>query len=254
MKTKQRRQDILRVLEKNKRLRILDTAQEMGVSTMTVRRDLQRLAEQGIVTLVHGGAVYNEGTVAMPTVAAREKKMRQEKNTMAAYCASLIKEGNAVYLDAGSTAKAIAELLVERSNIAVLTHSLSVMNILAAARQLQLISVPGIYKPENRGFFGDMTQRFIREFQLDIVFFGACAVNGEGMMSPDFTDLAVKQALVEHAHKRVLVVDHTKIGSVSLVKVCDLHQLDMIVTDGLADPEFIQRAKRMGLEVVQTGC
>ena len=253
MRTKERRQVILTRLENDKNLRIVETAEAMGVSTMTVRRDLQRLAEQGIVTLVHGGAVFNEGTVAMPTVAAREQKMRQEKNTMAAYCAGLIKEGNAVYLDAGSTAKAIAELLLERSKIAVLTHSLSVMNILAAARQLQLISVPGIYQPDNKGFFGDMTQRFIREFQLDIVFFGACAVDVGGMMSPDFTDLAVKQALVEHARKRVLVVDHTKIGCASLVKVCDLHQLDMIVTDGLANPEFIQRAKRMGLEVVQVG-
>ena len=134
MRTKERRQVILTRLENDKNLRIVETAEAMGVSTMTVRRDLQRLAEQGIVTLVHGGAVFNEGTVAMPTVAAREQKMRQEKNTMAAYCAGLIKEGNAVYLDAGSTAKAIAELLLERSNIAVLTHSLSVMNILAAAR------------------------------------------------------------------------------------------------------------------------
>ncbi len=243
---------ILQALEKDKRVRIVETAQQIEVSTMTVRRDLQRLAEQGIVTLVHGGAVFNEGTAATPYVAAREKKMRQEKNSMAAYCAGLIKEGNAIYLDAGSTAKAIAELLVERSNIAVITHSLSVMNILAAARQLQLISVPGIYSSDTNGFFGDMTQRFIREFQLDIVFFGACAVNDEGVMSPELADRAVKQALVEHARKRVLVADHTKIGSVSLVKVCDLQQLDMIVTDGMADLEFIRRAERMGLEVVRT--
>ena len=84
MRTKERRQVILTRLENDKNLRIVETAEAMGVSTMTVRRDLQRLAEQGIVTLVHGGAVFNEGTVAMPTVAAREQKMRQEKNTIAA--------------------------------------------------------------------------------------------------------------------------------------------------------------------------
>ena len=85
MRTKERRQVILTRLENDKNLRIVETAEAMGVSTMTVRRDLQRLAEQGIVTLVHGGAGFNEGTGAVPAVDAREQKLGQGKKPMAAY-------------------------------------------------------------------------------------------------------------------------------------------------------------------------
>ena len=252
MQTKERRRNVLQALERKKTIYLSELAEDLSVSTMTIRRDIRRLADQGIVTLIHGGAVLNEGAAFLPSVNVREQRMKQEKDHIASYCASLIREGNCVYLDTGSTPQAIAGAIAERQNIVVLTHSLSVVNILVHAHHLQLISMPGTYQEEAKGFFGEMTQRIVGEFQMDLAFFGACGVDTvHGMMAPTLYDKAMKQAVMAQSRKKVLAVDHTKIGIVAFAKVCALAEFDILVTDKRADKDFVDYARRHGVEVVQ---
>ena len=252
MQTRQRREQVLRVLKEKRRVTIEGLARELEVSMMTIRRDLRRLADEDIVTLVHGGAVYNEGGAYLPALTVREKTMRREKSAIAEYCAQQIPEGSAVYLDNGSTTVEIADALRGKQNIAVLSHSLPVLNILSHAKNIQLISVSGIYEPRAKGFFGDLALRMLRQFRIDIAFLGVTAVDAEdGVMSAVFYEQALKQVLVERAKKKILAIDHTKIGGSSFLKVCDLHEIDGIVTDKSADATFIAKAKRMGIEVAQ---
>ena len=240
------------VLKERRRVTIEGLAKDLEVSTMTIRRDLRRLADEDIVTLVHGGAVYNEGGAYLPALTVREKTMRREKSAIAEYCAQQIPEGSAVYLDNGSTTVEIADALRGRQNIAVLSHSLPVLNILSHAKNIQLISVSGIYEPRAKGFFGDLALRMLRQFRIDIAFLGVTAVDAEdGVMSAVFYEQALKKVLVERAKKKILAIDHTKIGGSSFLKVCDLHEIDGIVTDKFADATFITKAKRMGIEVAQ---
>lgn len=240
------------VLKERRRVTIEGLAKDLEVSTMTIRRDLRRLADEDIVTLVHGGAVYNEGGAYLPALTVREKTMRREKSAIAEYCAQQIPEGSAVYLDNGSTTVEIADALRGKQNIAVLSHSLPVLNILSHAKNIQLISVSGIYEPRAKGFFGDLALRMLRQFRIDIAFLGVTAVDAEdGVMSAVFYEQALKKVLVERAKKKILAIDHTKIGGSSFLKVCDLHEMDGIVTDKFADATFIAKAKRMGIEVAQ---
>ena len=240
------------VLKERRRVTIEGLAKDLEVSTMTIRRDLRRLADEDIVTLVHGGAVYNEGGAYLPALTVREKTMRREKSAIAEYCAQQIPEGSAVYLDNGSTTLEIADALRGKQNIAVLSHSLPVLNILSHAKNIQLISVSGIYEPRAKGFFGDLALRMLRQFRIDIAFLGVTAVDAEdGVMSAVFYEQALKKVLVERAKKKILAIDHTKIGGSSFLKVCDLHEIDGIVTDKFADATFIAKAKRMGIEVAQ---
>ena len=240
------------VLKERRRVTIEGLAKDLEVSTMTIRRDLRRLADEDIVTLVHGGAVYNEGGAYLPALTVREKTMRREKSAIAEYCAQQIPEGSAVYLDNGSTTVEIADALRGKQNIAVLSHSLPVLNILSHAKNIQLISVSGIYEPRAKGFFGDLALRMLRQFRIDIAFLGVTAVDAEdGVMSAVFYEQALKKVLVERAKKKIRAIDHTKIGGSSFLKVCDLHEIDGIVTDKFADATFIAKAKRMGIEVAQ---
>ena len=240
------------VLKERRRVTIEGLAKDLEVSTMTIRRDLRRLADEDIVTLVHGGAVYNEGGAYLPALTVREKTMRREKSAIAEYCAQQIPEGSAVYLDNGSTTVEIADALRGKQNIAVLSHSLPVLNILSHAKNIQLISVSGIYEPRAKGFFGDLALRMLRQFRIDIAFLGVTAVDAEdGVMSAVFYEQALKKVLVERAIKKILAIDHTKIGGSSFLKVCDLHEIDGLVTDKFADATFIAKAKRMGIEVAQ---
>ena len=252
MKTRNRRQSVMEALKSRKSVYITDLAEELEVSTMTIRRDLHRLSEMGIVTLVHGGAVLNEGTTALANVNARSQLMMKEKSKIATFCASLVKEGNAIYLDTGSTTMEIAESLKDRQNIAILTHSLTAQNILAGSNEIQLIAMPGIYCPRKKGFFGEMTCRMISRFQIDTAFIGLSAIDLKtGVMSPDFQDQAVKIAMIERASKKIAVFDHTKVGHVMFTQVCPINALDMIVTDKFAEKDFVQKVQKAGVEVIQ---
>ena len=252
MQTRNRRKSVLEALKTRKDVMINELAEELNVSTMTIRRDLKRLSEMGIVTLVHGGAVLNEGTTTLAAITARAQRMMYEKNKIAAFCASLVKEGNAIYIDTGSTTMEIAESLKSRQNISVLTHSLPVQNILTGTKKIQLIAMPGVYDETTKGFFGEITCRTIRSFRIDISFIGCSAIDLEtGVMSPNLHDQSVKIAALERANKKILAIDHTKIGHVMFTQVCPVNFLDMIVTDKLADPNFVKQVQKFGVEVIQ---
>lgn len=252
MSLRERRNKLLRELEVNKRVYVKELAKNFEVSEMTVRRDLNKLSELGIVTLVHGGAVFNEGGAAIPNVTFRERQMQREKNLLGQYCSKLINEGNAVYLHCGSTLTSIADALLARQNIAVISNSLQILNVLSAAKNIQLIALPGIYDPVHKGFFGDMTHRMVKKFCIDIAFFGADALSIEGgLMTSLLLDEGLILAVMESARKKILVTDHTKINKEAFLKTCDLREFNQIITDKQADEDFIKKVRKMGVEIVQ---
>lgn len=252
MSTRERRNKILTELSENKKVYVKDLATKLEVSEMTIRRDLARLSEMGIATIVHGGAVFNEGGASILNVTLRERQMQQEKNRLGQYCSDLIHEGNAVFLDCGSTVMNIADALLNRQNIAVITNSLHVLNILSNAKDIQLIALPGIYEGTHRGFYGDMTQRMLKKFRIDIAFMGTNAISAElGTMTSLVTDQAFLSTVLEVARKKILVTDHTKINKELYLKICDINTFDKIITDKKADENFINKVRRRGVEVVQ---
>ena len=252
MNSRQRRAELLKELQTNKRVYVTEIATKFCVTTMTIRRDLKRLAEENIVTLIHGGATYNEGGATCFSIKARENLMANQKNTFGAYCANLIQEGNAIYLDTGSSTMRIAEALVKRKNIAVLTNSLAVMNILSTNPAIQLFAMPGKFDLVTKGFFGDLTCRSIRGFRIDIAFLGVSGISLEGgLMTTTIEDQGVMRTLVETAREKIVLADHTKINHESFLRVCDLQSVNKIISDKQIPAEFAAAAKRKGVEVIQ---
>ncbi len=250
MKTIKRRKEILDELEKNNSVNITELSEILDVSSMTVRRDLNLFAEQGVVTLVHGGAVLNRGATLVHNMPFREEKLREEKIRIASFCANLINEGSSIFIDCGSTTKEIAEAIVQKKNIVVMTNSLPVSNILSTAKSIKLIMAPGVFREKPQGFFGQMTSDFISKFRIDILFLGADGLDiKQGATNPDIIDTETKRSLVKQATRIVLVIDHTKLGCSSFMTVATLKEIDTIVTDKDADPEIIKELKNQGVEV-----
>ena len=252
MNTRERRRALLAALQSDKRVVVAELAARFDVTTMTVRRDLRLLAETNVVTLVHGGAIYNEGGATLATVKARASIMQGAKKALAEASAARVQEGNAIYLDTGSTCMSIAEALAGRKNIAVLTHSLGVMNILAGSPALQLFTMAGKYDDGLKGFFGDLTTRDMDGFRIDIAFLGTCGLSlADGLMSTNPADQGVKRKIIETARKTIAVVDHTKINKDAFLRICGLRELDGIITDKEADAAFVAGARKLGIDVVQ---
>ncbi|MGL5269474.1 MAG: DeoR/GlpR family DNA-binding transcription regulator [Selenomonadaceae bacterium] len=250
MNVRSRRQAVLEDLKETGVVNINELAARLSVSSMTIRRDLRRLAEQGLVTLVREGAILNSGAASLYNLTLREKKEQTEKGRIGRYCADLIKEGNAVFIDCGSTAKAIAEAITTKKNIVVLTNSLPVMNILGNNKNIRLISVPGVYVEANQGFWGELASEFLRRFKLDIVFIGAWAIDVEsGIMTPDVSAAQTESVLLKQGRKTVVVIDHTKLGTSALIQIGEFDDIDLIVTDRNADEKILAEIRSKGVEI-----
>uniref|UniRef100_UPI0040268452 DeoR/GlpR family DNA-binding transcription regulator n=1 Tax=Mitsuokella multacida TaxID=52226 RepID=UPI0040268452 len=251
-KAVQRRERILAYLEQTPVGATAELCEILQVSAMTIHRDFQVMAEQGLITLVRGGAVRNHGTAALYGLQVRQMRIPLEKRRIAKACAGLVQEEMTVYLDCGSTAELIARELRARKGITVLTASLDGAQMLSGPDGPCLIMVPGVYHAAMRGFSGQMTTDFMERFQVDIAFFGANALDVDcGLTSPDYTDAETKRRLIRQVRKVVVAADHTKLGCQCFERIAKLSELDVLVTDRDAAPELI---KAMQKELPQVIC
>lgn len=250
MKSSLRRKELLNYLEKNHIGYTSALCQELKVSAMTIHRDFEAMAKQGLVTLIRGGAAINHGSAVLYSQGLRQTQLPLEKRRIAAYCVGLVHEGTTVYLDCGSTAERIAEALRTKKGITVLTNSLDSAHVLSGSKENKLVMVPGIFFAPLRGFSGQMTTEFMSRFNVDILFLGANGLSvGSGLTSPDFTDADTKRVLVKLAQKVVVATDHTKLGKDCFITIAKLSEIDLIVTDNEADTHIIEDMREHGANI-----
>lgn len=252
MKALDRRNKILAQLEEQHTVYITDLAQQLNVSAMTIRRDLSNFSEQGLVTIVHGGAVLNRGAAFERSRRFRKTQFQAEKRRIAAFCAELVSEGSSIFIDCGSTPEEIAEAITDKKNIVVLTNSLPAANILSSAKDLKLIMTPGEFIPKHQNFIGQLTSDFIRKFNIDILFLGCDGLDTiHGATNPHIADSLTKRNIIKQAKKIVLGIDHTKIGVSYFMSIATLDEINLVVTDTAADPAIIEELRQAGMNIVQ---
>ncbi len=250
MKASVRRDMILQYLEENHLGYTTDLCAKFDVSAMTIHRDFEAMAKQGLVTRIRGGAALNHGTAVLYSLNLRQTKHPAEKKRIASYCANLVQEGMSVFIDCGSTPEHIAELLQAKRGLTILTNSLDTAQILSQNSDNRLIMVPGVFDPALRGFFGPMATSFMERFLVDILFLGANGIDAKfGMTAPNFTDAEMKRFLLSHAQKVVVGADHTKLGTSFFEQVTPISAIDLIVTDKDASPEKVKEMEEAGTEV-----
>lgn len=227
----ERKLSIIKDVQEHGQADINELAEKYGVSTMTIRRDLTKLSEEGLVTLEYGGAVLNKGAFVEYSMHMKEAEFLEEKQRIAKECASYIKEGDAVFLDAGTTVCEIAKCIANYKNITVMTHSLLVANILSGS-DLNLIMCPGQFRKKSMAYMGQFTDDFIDMFQIDKLFLGVEGVDfKQGLSVPNIEDGITKRHLIKHAKWTVCLADHSKFDQACYHKICDLKEIDQLVTD-----------------------
>ncbi len=250
MDATKRRKEMLDILIREGKASTVDMAACFGVSAMTIRRDFSCLEKEGIITVRHGGAVLNRGTYTEHPLSIKQEQMVREKAAIGQFCANFVNEGDAVCLDTGSTTKWVAEAIASKKNIIVLTNSLLVLECLRHAKEMKVITTPGVYREKSVGVLGEMTCDFVEGFQYDILFLACEGVDGKnGVSVPDLNDGQVKRAFVNRAKKVIAVADYTKIGKTFFMKVASWKQIDVLVTNTGADPEEISMIRNQGVEV-----
>ncbi|MCG5214774.1 DeoR/GlpR family DNA-binding transcription regulator [Streptosporangium sp. KLBMP 9127] len=228
---------------------VADLAAQHGVSEMTIRRDLDDLAQQGVVRRVRGGAMSLLLSGEEPPFGVREREAVEAKRRIGAQVAALIADGEAVLLDGGTTALEVARALRDR-RVTVLPLAMQSAIELAAAPRVRLVMPGGEVRQGELNFSGPLTESSIRALRFDTAVIGCCGLSAEhGMTAHDLPEVAVKQAAMASARRVVAVADSGKFGRTAFGAVCPLDHLDVIVTDLAIPPEQHDQLTAAGITV-----
>jgi DeoR/GlpR family transcriptional regulator of sugar metabolism len=224
-----RRERLLARLDEAGYLASADVAAELGVSEMTIRRDLRRLAEEGLARRVPGGASL-PGTSTADTFETRSGSATHEKRAIARAAAALLEDDLAsIALDAGTTVSQIVTFLPAATS--VVSHSLPVIAACTATGTREVVALGGFYEPTTRSFTGPATWKAVRELTVELAVLSCTAVDERGLYSANPADAEVKRALLEVANRVVLLVDRHKVGGRAAVRFCEPDAVDVVVTD-----------------------
>ncbi|MCK5850096.1 MAG: DeoR/GlpR transcriptional regulator [Kiritimatiellae bacterium] len=231
MKANPRRERILEMLAGKREVSVEIFVRELGVSVMTIRRDLAELSKKGKLSRTHGGAVLSKTGVVEFAFREQADLHITEKRAIAEVVAKMIEPGMAISLDTGSTTLEVARAIAGIPNLRVLTTSLAVASVLHTAENIDLILTGGTVRKTSPDLMGDLAEENLKRFRTNITVHGADAVTKDGVFAADVRVASISRAMVENAEKVVLVVDSSKFINTSFVKSLSLSELDVVVTD-----------------------
>jgi DeoR/GlpR family transcriptional regulator of sugar metabolism len=238
MLARHRQSLILQAVRSDGSARVSDLTQRLGVSDMTIRRDLEVLARDGLVEKVHGGAVL-PGTPAShePGFEAKLVLERPEKTAIARAAASLVTPGTAIAVAAGTTTFALAQCLLDVPGLTIVTNSLRVTNLFTGTRGLDgaadsVVLTGGVRTPSD-ALVGPVADLTIRSLHFDLLFLGCYGFDVDaGLTTPNLAEEAeTNRTLIRVARRVVVLADHTKWGLVSLSSFARLSEVDVLITD-----------------------
>jgi len=224
---------IMTALRVGSSVRIADLAARFGVSTETVRRDLDELSRQGLVDRTYGGAAP-AAAFREPAFDERARERVAERRRIGACTAGLIEDGDVLMIDSGSTTVHFVQRLAAATpRITVLTNCLGVALALGPAAETRVVLCPGDYRAQEGGVFGPETAAFLQRFRATKAIIGASGLTAEGPVELDSAATWVKRTMIERAARRFLLIDESKLGAQSIETVCPLDQIDDLVTSAM---------------------
>ena len=247
----ERRNAILEKLQEEKRVVVSELSTLFEVSEETIRRDLDKLEKEGLVIKSYGGAVPNENSNLDLPFNIRKNRNVVGKQIIAELISEMVRDGENIFLDASSTAVAIAKKLKDKKELTVITNSLEISVKLSETPTCKIISTGGEVIGSSLALVGQMTDREIRTYNVDKAILSAKAIDLEAGFSDSDERLAYnKKSMLEGARVKILAIDHSKFGKFSFVKVGDLRDIDFIVTDKKPGNEWLEKFGEYNIECV----
>ncbi|HET7473256.1 MAG TPA: DeoR/GlpR family DNA-binding transcription regulator [Candidatus Limnocylindrales bacterium] len=240
MLARQRQALILDRVRQTGAVRVADLARDLGVSDMTVRRDLEILQEHGLLEKVHGGATSLPGLASYePGFVAKSTLQQAEKEAIAAAAAERVEPGMAIGISAGTTTHALASRVADVPGVTVVTNSIRVADVLhRSGRRDQTVILTGGSRTPSEALVGSFAVSQLRTVHLDQVFIGVHGMDAKtGFTCPNLLEAETDRALIEAGRRLVVLADHTKWGVVGIASIGKLDQADVLISDEALAPD-----------------
>lgn len=245
---------ILEELANAHRVLVSDLSQKFGVSEVSIRRDLEELEARGLLRRVWGGAVSVPQTILEWSFNEKMMMHKEQKERIGRAAAALVKDGDVIIMDSGTTvvhvARHISRDILTAGHLTVITSSLPIVRELGCWKGVHLILLGGIYLPQQEVVVGPQAIASLSGLHADKMFLGAGGLSLDvGATTVTVLDAEVDRACVKASEQVIAVIDSSKIGRKGLATVVPLTEIDILITDDGAPPDFIAQATALGVEV-----
>ena len=247
----ERRNDILEKLQTDKRVVVSELSQHYQVSEETIRRDLEKLDNEGLVTKSYGGAVLNENTNVDLPFNVRKNHNVVGKQKIAALIKEMVSDEEHLILDASSTAVFIAKELKDKRKLSIITNSIEVLMELFDVEDWRVISTGGLAKSGSFALVGPQTDRMLKSYHVNKTIISCKGLDlVEGLSDSDDLHAKSKKVMLDSATEKILAVDSTKFGEMAFAQIGKFSDITTIVTDKRPDEQWLQMFADMDIKCI----
>lgn len=255
MYAEERRLHILRLLRENKRVDVADLAEEMALSSETIRRDLREMEAEGLLKRTHGGAILRSIQDERPETPLMQRKMdnHELKAAIARKAASFVGNGDIVAMDNSSTVSGMLQFIPREHRITIVTNSVAIMvDILSRGEcEWTCVSLGGVLSPHSNAAFGQLTLEALAHFRPNKLFMSCGALDDTGRTTEgNLNDSELKKALAACSQTTYLLADATKFGRVGAVNGIDIDDCDYLITNSGLDRQWLPYLEDKSVEVI----
>jgi len=251
MMAEERRMQILQILRSEGRAKVNELVRRFNTSAVTIRSDLNELDQRGLVQRSHGGAVIQDTVFRESPVHERIKSQSKEKQRIGAMAATLVREGETIILDSGTTTLEVARHLKNIPNLQVITNGVNIASELLGSRNTQIIMMGGTVRNDSASIVGRATEDMLEQFSADKLFLcGAGCDPDFGVSGTNLEETMANRAMLRAAREIIVVADASKFGKRSMSLIASFSEVDMVISDVSLPPELQDRIRSFGCKLV----
>ena len=229
-------------------------AERFGVTLQTVRRDVQRLADAGLLSRFHGGVRLPGSTTENIAYRQRQAMESEAKARIARAIAQRVPNGCSLILNIGTTIEAVAHELLRHQGLRVITNNLHIAALLSTNPDCEVIVAGGVVRAADQGIVGEATVDFMRQFKVDIGLIGISGIEADGTLRDfDYREVKVARTIIGQSREVWLAADHSKFHRAAMVELARLDEVDVLFTDATPPPPFAELMAQGGVECVVAG-
>lgn len=250
--TVKRRDQIIQKIKKEGSVKVDDLSKEFEVSSVTIRNDLDFFEDKGLIHRTYGGALLRNNVYNDPSLEEKRKINVAEKRRIGEYAAGMVKEGESIILDSGSTTREIALRLKNLKNLTIMTNAINIALDLADTSDLQVMLTGGVLRDKSYSLVGPEAERTMQNYYFDKLFLGVDGMDFDhGLTTSNPLEAQLNRIMVERSNSVIAVTDSSKFGRHSFSYICDLSPINTVITDKNITPEFEEKLKKRDIVVVK---
>lgn len=250
--TVDRRDKILNKIQSEGSVRVDELSEEFNVSTVTIRNDLDFFEDKGMIHRTYGGALLRNNVYNDPSLEEKQKINMEKKSRIGKYAAGLVKDGESIILDSGTTTREIALRLKNKENLTLMTNAINIAMELAGIPALRLMLTGGVLRDKSYSLVGPEAERTMQNYYFDTFFLGVDGMDFEhGLTTSNPQEAQLNRLMVERSNKVIAVTDSSKFGRHSFSYICDLAPIHSVITDDQISEAYEERLEKRDIDVVK---